>query len=213
MDSWFEYLKHGLSRKLPEDQLKEQSRQRSQRASLNNLRPYLKRHWRKGVFGAVLVLISSLLTFPQPLITRYLVDDVILAHQLNLIVWVVLLMGVIKVLAMGSGAFQQFFFTRFQQEVILDIQSDLFDRTLHFPKAFFDEEETGYLMSRLIIGCAENELVFFQLSGLNRHQHRTCVGWDRIAFLPGVAAGFGFTGCLAWISTYSYVISRRSFMS
>lgn len=149
MNSWFETLKHGLSRTLPEDQLKEQSRLRSQRGSLNNLRPYLKRHWRKGVLGAVLVLISSLLTLPQPLITRYLVDEVILGHQLNLILWVVLLMGFIKVLAMASGAFQQFFFTRFQQEIILDIQSDLFDRTLHFPKAFFDEEETGYLMSRL----------------------------------------------------------------
>src|SRR4030042_141439 len=96
----------------------ERSRQRSQRASLNNLRPYLIRHWRKGVFGAVLVLISSLLTLPQPLITRYLVDEVILGHQLDLILWVVLLMGLIKVLAMGSGAFQHFFFTRFQQEVI-----------------------------------------------------------------------------------------------
>jgi ABC-type multidrug transport system fused ATPase/permease subunit len=108
MDSWFEYLKHGLSRKLPEDQLKEQSRQRSQRASLNNLRPYLKRHWRKGVFGAVLVLISSLLTLPQPLITRYLVDEVILGHQQSYSLGSALL-RVNQVLAMGSGHFSSFF--------------------------------------------------------------------------------------------------------
>ena len=149
MESWFDYLKRGLSRTLPKDQLKGVSGQEIQRISLNNLRPYVKRHWRKGVLGAILVLLSTLLAFPQPLITRYLVDDVILAHQLNRILWVVLLMGVIKLFAMGSGALQQFYFTRFQQEVILDIQSDLFDRTLHFPKSFFDEKETGYLMSRL----------------------------------------------------------------
>jgi ABC-type multidrug transport system fused ATPase/permease subunit len=50
---------------------------------------------------------------------------------------------------MGLGALQQFYFTRFEQIVILDIQSDLFERLLHYPKSFFDETETGYLMSRL----------------------------------------------------------------
>ena len=119
------------------------------RTRLENLRPYLNRHWRKGVLGAILVLISALLTFPQPLLTRYLVDNVILAQQLDLLLGVILLMGVVKVLGMATGALQQFYFARFQQEVILNIQSDLFERTLHFPKTFFDEKETGYLMSRL----------------------------------------------------------------
>jgi ABC-type multidrug transport system fused ATPase/permease subunit len=50
---------------------------------------------------------------------------------------------------MATGALQQFYFARFQQVIILDIQSDLFERTLHFPKIFFHEKETGYLMSRL----------------------------------------------------------------
>jgi ABC-type multidrug transport system fused ATPase/permease subunit len=149
MYSWFEYLKRGLSRRLPEDQLAGQSSQRSQRISLNHLRPYLKRHWHKGLFGGILVLTSALLALPQPLITRYLIDNVILAQQLNRLLWVILLMGVLKVLAMACGALQQYFFTQFQQVVILDIQSDLFDRTLNFPKAFFDAEETGYLMTRL----------------------------------------------------------------
>jgi ABC-type multidrug transport system fused ATPase/permease subunit len=149
VDSWLNYLKHGLSRQLPEDQLKEQSDHPGISTRLGNLRPYLKRHWRKGVLGAILVLISSLLTFPQPLLTRYLVDNVILAQQLDLLLGVILLMGVVKILGMASGALQQFYFARFQQVVILNIQSDLFERTLHFPKTFFDEKETGYLMSRL----------------------------------------------------------------
>jgi ABC-type multidrug transport system fused ATPase/permease subunit len=50
---------------------------------------------------------------------------------------------------MGLSTFLGFYFTRFQQVVILDIQSDLFERLLHFPKSFFDETETGYLMSRI----------------------------------------------------------------
>ena len=149
MNSWYSYLKQGLSRKLPEDKLKEGSSQVGMRTRLGNLRPYLNHHWRKGVLGAVLVLVSALLTFPQPLLTRYLVDNVILAQQLDLLLGVILIMGVVKVLGMASGALQQFFFARFQQVVIFDIQSDLFERTLQFPKTFFDEKETGYLMSRL----------------------------------------------------------------
>jgi ABC-type multidrug transport system fused ATPase/permease subunit len=48
------------------------------------------------------------------------------------------------------GAWQSFYFTRFEQGVLLDIQEDLFSRTLRLPKAFFDNKETGYLMSRLL---------------------------------------------------------------
>jgi ABC-type multidrug transport system fused ATPase/permease subunit len=149
MDSWLNYLKSGLSRSLPEDQLKGQSDQRGIKSSLDNLRPYLSRHWHKGILGVVLVLISTLLTFPLPLINRYLIDDVILTRQLQRLVVVIVMLASIKILSMASDAMQQYYFARFEQSMILDIQSDLFDRTLRLPKAFFDEEQTGYLMSRL----------------------------------------------------------------
>jgi ABC-type multidrug transport system fused ATPase/permease subunit len=129
--------------------LKEQSGQGGIKASLENLRLYLSKHWRKGVFGGALVLFGSLLTLPQPLINRYLVDDVILARQMQRLVVVVVLLAGIKILSMASGALQQYYFARFEQAVVLDIQSDLFERTLRLPKAFFDDKQTGYLMSRL----------------------------------------------------------------
>ncbi len=44
---------------------------------------------------------------------------------------------------------EDFTFARFDQGITLDIQQSLFDRVLHFPKSFFDEIQTGYLMSRL----------------------------------------------------------------
>jgi ABC-type multidrug transport system fused ATPase/permease subunit len=147
--SWFAYLKRGLSRKVPEDRLSDPQGYGSARTNLRNLQPFVARHWRKGVLGAVLILVSSLLTFPQPLINRYLIDDVILAQQLELLGGVVALTVVIRVLGTASGILQQFYFTRFEQEVLLDIQHDLLERTLRLPKSFFDDKETGYLMSRL----------------------------------------------------------------
>ena len=86
MNSWFTYLKEGLSRTLPEDRIAGREGYSDVRGNLQNLRPFITRHWRRGAFGGLLVLLTSLLAFPQPLITRYLVDDVILNRQLDRLV-------------------------------------------------------------------------------------------------------------------------------
>jgi ABC-type multidrug transport system fused ATPase/permease subunit len=44
---------------------------------------------------------------------------------------------------------QEFYFARFEQRITLDIQKDLINRVLRFPRKFFDDHQTGYLMSRL----------------------------------------------------------------
>jgi ABC-type multidrug transport system fused ATPase/permease subunit len=119
------------------------------RANLRRLLPYLRAHWRKGLLGAFLILFSSLLAFPQPLVNRYLIDEVILAGRLDLLAVVVLLLAGLKLLGMAAGPAQNYILTRFEQDVLVDIQRDLFEHTLRLPKSFFDDEETGYLMSRL----------------------------------------------------------------
>lgn len=149
MTSWIDYLRQGLSRTQSKDRVANGQGETSTLANFENLRPFLVRHWRKGLLGVIIVILSSLLVFPQPLITLYLIDNVILARQLDKLWLALLLLGVVKVLGMGLGIIQGFYFTRFEQAVILDIKSDLFERLLHFPKSFFDETETGYLMSRI----------------------------------------------------------------
>ncbi len=149
MHLWIDYLRQGLSRTQTKDRFTNEHGEISPLADFENLRPFLVRHWRKGLLGIILVTLSSLLVFPQPLITRYLIDDVIFARSLDKLWLALLLLGGVKALGMGLGTIQQFYFTRLEQTVILDIQSDLFERLLHFPKSFFDETETGYLMSRI----------------------------------------------------------------
>jgi ATP-binding cassette, subfamily B, bacterial MsbA len=152
MQIWMDFLKAGLARKLPKDPVT--GSQSGQRVDLRNLRPFLVRHWRKGVMGAGLIMLSSLLIFPQPLISRYLVDNVILGKRLDLLLSVAVLLGGLKLFQMGSGALQQYFFARFEQDVSLDIQRTLLDHALQLPKAFFDDKEVGYLMSRLVFDVA-----------------------------------------------------------
>jgi len=149
MNSWFTYLKQGLSRKLPKDSLLGEESYSSIKISLKNLRPFIGRHFRKGLLGGLLIIFTSLLSFPQPLITRYLVDNVILGRQLSLLAGAILLLVGIALVEKLVSLLQQFYFSRFEQEVILDIQQNLLDRTLRLPKSFFDASQTGYLMSRL----------------------------------------------------------------
>jgi ABC-type multidrug transport system fused ATPase/permease subunit len=149
MDSWFTYLKQGLSRKLPKDRVSGQELSSGVRTNLKNLRPFVSRHWRKGLLGSLLILFTSLLAFPQPLITRYLIDNVIMSRQMALLAGAILLLAGFALAEKLMSLLQQFYFTRFEQGVILDIQQSLLDHTLRFPKSFFDSNQTGYLMSRL----------------------------------------------------------------
>ena len=150
MQDWLIYLKRGLARTLPADRVTGQPGYADARKNLDNLRPFVARHWRKGGLGALLILVNALLGFPDPLIYRYIVDDVILARQLNWLAAAVLVLLAIQAFDLLSGMLQQFYFARFEQDILLDLQRDLLDRTLRFPKSFFDDKETGYLMSRLL---------------------------------------------------------------
>ena len=151
MDSWFAYLKGGLSRKPIEDRIAGQGRSSTIKADLSNLRPYIDRHWRKGVLGLLLVLLASFLGLPQPLVTRYIVDDVVLARQLGLLAGAVFLLIALALTEKVMGLLETFYFARFEQHITLDIQHDLIEHTLSSPKSFFDTTQTGYLMSRVAL--------------------------------------------------------------
>jgi ABC-type multidrug transport system fused ATPase/permease subunit len=149
MQTWFATLKRGLSRTLPEDRISGLQGYSDVQASLHMLRPVFVRHWRGAVGGAFLVVLTTLLGLLPPLITRYLIDDVILAQQVARLLGVALAFAAVKAAGMLADAWGQFAFTRFEQEMLLDIQGQLLDRTLRLPQSFFDAQEVGYLMSRL----------------------------------------------------------------
>jgi ABC-type multidrug transport system fused ATPase/permease subunit len=149
MKTWFEYLKQGLSSAQPEDKISASIDSGPITANLKNLYPYLKRRWRKGFIGVFLILLASLCGFPPPLIMRYLVDDVIIGRQAGLLAVALLMLTGFLVAEKLMRMLQEFYFARFEQRITLDIQQDLIARVLRFPRKFFDDHQTGYLMSRL----------------------------------------------------------------
>ena len=149
MKTWFKYLKQGLSSRLPDDSMAGADGYGEIASCLKGLYPYLKRHWQKGVLGVLLILFVAICSFPAPLITRYIVDNVILDRRLGLLAGAVVLLICFLAVEKLVRMLQEFYFSRFEQLITLDIQQDLVDRVLRFPKAFFDNTQTGYLMSRL----------------------------------------------------------------
>jgi ABC-type multidrug transport system fused ATPase/permease subunit len=150
MKTWFKYLKQGLSSTPPEDKISSAKNNRRIISNLKNLYPYFKKNWRKGFIGLFLILLASLCGFPPPLIMRYLVDDVIIGRQTGLLAVAILLLAGFLVAEKLLRMLQEFYFVRLEQRITLEIQSDLLARVLRFPKKFFDDHQTGYLMSRLL---------------------------------------------------------------
>jgi ABC-type multidrug transport system fused ATPase/permease subunit len=149
MRAWLSYLRQGLSRKLPEDRNFGRPIYGSSKANLKKTLPYLKRHWRRGLVGCLFVAGAAMLALPPPLITRYLVDDVILGRQIGLLAGAVCMLVLCLAGEKLARLLEAFHFARFEQQVTLDIQEDLIERVLHLPKSFFDDKQTGYLQSRL----------------------------------------------------------------
>ena len=149
LKTWFAFLKRSMSRELPQDRLAGRDPLHGFRSGLRKLWPFIARHWRKGAIGVFFILFTSILSFPHPLIVRYLVDNVMLGRRLELLAGAVLLLAGIALTEKLAGLLQQFCCNRFEQDVILDIQHGLLDRVVRFPKSFFDNNQTGYLISRL----------------------------------------------------------------
>jgi ABC-type bacteriocin/lantibiotic exporter with double-glycine peptidase domain len=143
------YYKSGISKDIAPDRIDVADGPKSSKETLIRVFPFIRMHWRTGLIGAVLILLSSLLVFPLPLVNRFLVDDVILNARIDLLPLAILLMVGIKAIELGVGLVKKYYLNIFEQAVILDIQTALFDHTLLLPKAFFDKKEIGYLISRI----------------------------------------------------------------
>ena len=151
MASWFRYLKNGLIRKRTQDRLaaSSASSRRSAKELYRSFVPFFKKYRKRFALGLGLIFLTAAASIPLPLIGRFLIDDVIMRRQIPLLAWTILAMVVLAVASRMLDLYQQYYFERFHQEVVLDIQAGLLDRVFHFGKPFFDANRTGYLLKRL----------------------------------------------------------------
>jgi ABC-type multidrug transport system fused ATPase/permease subunit len=149
MRTWIETLKNGLARRAPEDRIAGGKTYSGIGENLRRHLPFFRRHGKKAALGAGFILLNALLAFPMPLVSRFVIDDVILSRELSLLPWVLLVMAALALFSRATGLFQNWFFLRYSQDITLDIQKQVLEHSFRLPKAFFDKNQTGYLMARI----------------------------------------------------------------
>lgn len=116
---------------------------------LLRLHRYVRKHRALGLRALVMLLFATLLQLPLPLVTKYVIDDV-LTGRVALSMYS---MGAILVaLALAMAAVQYLstvWAARFRERVLADIELALYEHTCGLPWQYIQTQRSGYLMARI----------------------------------------------------------------
>ena len=145
---WLGYFKSSISKELPEDVMKRHEEYPKIGKILKYFSPIFKKYWKLAVLCAALPSLSMLINLPGPMVTRYLVDNVILAKNMSLLLPVLIVLGSLKLLPMILTYVMRFLNLRFERSLTIDLTEMVLEKLTALPKSFFDKNKTGYIMSR-----------------------------------------------------------------
>lgn len=117
--------------------------------SLGKLSPFILKHLPQLMVCLLFLLIKSGIDIMIPLLYKGLIDKLLIERQLQLFASIIGGIAVLLVVSMLLESLLSFLSNRLEQEVIYDIQTDLFKHVLALPKSYFDKQETGYILTRL----------------------------------------------------------------
>nr|WP_036555870.1 ABC transporter ATP-binding protein [Nocardioides insulae] len=96
-----------------------------------------------------LMAIDAVLVVVTPLLTKYVVDDGILAGDLSLVIWLCATMAVVALVNALLGVLSGWISSRIGEGLIYDLRVQVFAHVQRLPLAFFTRTQTGALVSRL----------------------------------------------------------------
>jgi len=118
-------------------------------SSLRRLLPMLLPYWPQLVQGTICMVMVAGTGLLPPLLIRYAIDQVILAHQLHKLT----LVGVGAVVLYGANAYfsarRTYIMHVVGQRLILDLRTRLYDHLQKLSLTYYDSRQTGDTMSRL----------------------------------------------------------------
>lgn len=95
------------------------------------------------------MLVSILLDMFNPYLAGMFIDDVIAKNRINLLTIVLIGVAGVSLGRMVMGYVREYLFDKLSQKVAVDLRSDLFSHIQKLPFNFFDNMNTGELMSRM----------------------------------------------------------------
>jgi ATP-binding cassette subfamily B protein len=110
---------------------------------------YQRKYFSLAIGAGILLFINVIMQLPMPLVTRYLIDNIIPARDfkaLNLMC--LLLLGVI-LLSQFSAYYLRYLTVRYNARVHLDLERDLYFHVQELPMSYFSRRPSGYILSRI----------------------------------------------------------------
>lgn len=117
--------------------------------SSSEMAPYFRKYWLKISIGAFLTVASISFSLVVPLLSRLIIDHGLLRHDIHTINLLGVLFLLVAVLSFGATAWRQYLFAALQQQITLEMRSDLSRHILHLPMSYLDGEAPGSWISRV----------------------------------------------------------------
>lgn len=110
---------------------------------------YIAQYWYVYVFGIICTITATVLNMLYPMITKSIIDDVIIGGKIAILgglLAAIFLIGVGKSL---GGYFKQFSFEYAGSKIAAELRKDLFSHIESLSMEYFDDTNTGELMARV----------------------------------------------------------------
>lgn len=111
--------------------------------------PIVKKHIIKNIGYILLSQIAALLTLTIPLLTKSLIDDVLLTSNYGRLVGVLCMMGGVFLTSAVLGFVSNYYGTIFTESAAIEAREKLYKKILKMNMRFFTTEKVGNMTSRL----------------------------------------------------------------
>lgn len=116
---------------------------------MNKISYYLKKYWYVYAFGIFCTVIAVVLDMLSPQITKRMIDNVIIDREINLLPFLLGMILVINLTKAVISYLKEMTFDLLSSKIATKLRKRLFTHIQGLSISFFDENNTGELMSRV----------------------------------------------------------------
>ncbi|MCD6220548.1 ABC transporter ATP-binding protein [bacterium] len=119
------------------------------RIYLSLLNKYIMSYWKSIVFGLVLGIVSQICTLVSPLITKFLMDFVIVGKNYSYFKPLILISIGILIILLFSSLLSSYILIKTFKQILIKLKLDIFKNLQFAPISFYKKESSGGISYRL----------------------------------------------------------------
>ncbi|MCL2531143.1 MAG: ABC transporter ATP-binding protein/permease [Oscillospiraceae bacterium] len=101
------------------------------------------------IFCLALSVVTTAMALVPPLVTGHMIDTVLHYGQLDMLLWMVLLLLGVHLVQFSVGAVRSYFLRRAGSRMVVELRKDIYAKTQFLPMRFFDKTSTGSVINRI----------------------------------------------------------------